>query len=68
MASVRMLSTHMHMFVNDTTIKLVADSQTQLHKYLSNDLKCVIKWVENNKLVLNVSKMKNKLKRLQKSN
>lgn len=47
-----------HMFADDTTITAAADSQTRLYEYLSNDFKSVIKWVENNKLVLNVIKTK----------
>lgn len=31
-------------------ITAVAESQTHLHKYLSMDFKCVIKWVENNNI------------------
>lgn len=36
------------------TIAAVADSQTQPHDYLSNDLKHDVNWVENNKLVMSV--------------
>ncbi len=43
------------MFADDTTITAVADPQTQLHKYLK-DFVHVVKWVENNKLVLSVDK------------
>lgn len=54
-----LVNSTVHMFADDTTVTAVADSQTQLHEYLSHDFNQVIKWVENNKLVLNVNKTKN---------
>ena len=50
------IDSNAHMFADDTTITVIADSHTQLHESLSNNFKFVIKGMENNKLVLNVNK------------
>lgn len=56
--SLVLANSSVHMFADDTTIAAVADSQSQLRDYLSNDFRHVISGVENDELALNVNKTK----------
>ena len=59
--TIRPLLTSVNMYADDTVLDPAGPTVDNLNFYINQDLQCLSEWLEDNKLVLNVSKTKSVL-------